>query len=56
MPDLIGFTTREAVARLTEMGVSPEIEGQGRVVTQEPAAGQQLPADRKGCRLWLGHL
>jgi membrane peptidoglycan carboxypeptidase len=56
MPDLVGLTTREAVARLTELGVSPEIEGQGRVVTQEPAAGQQLPADRKGCRLWLGHL
>jgi cell division protein FtsI (penicillin-binding protein 3) len=56
MPDLIGLTTREAVARLTRMGVSPVIEGQGRVVTQEPAAGQQLPADRKGCRLWLGHL
>jgi cell division protein FtsI (penicillin-binding protein 3) len=56
MPDLFGLTTREAVARLTTLGISPQIEGQGRVVTQEPAAGQPLPADRKGCRLWLGHL
>jgi cell division protein FtsI (penicillin-binding protein 3) len=54
MPDLTGLSSREAVAVLTGLGMSPRLEGWGRVAGQEPAAGAPLAADSRGCRLWLG--
>ncbi|MFQ5669336.1 MAG: penicillin-binding transpeptidase domain-containing protein [Acidobacteriota bacterium] len=54
MPDLVGHTSREAVAVLTSLGLTPHLQGTGRVRAQKPAAGMPLEEARKGCQLWLG--
>jgi cell division protein FtsI (penicillin-binding protein 3) len=54
MPDLTGASMRQAVVVLTDLGVSPVLEGQGQVLAQDPPAGDPLPAGAEGCRLWLG--
>lgn len=38
-PDLSGYPAREAVKKLAAAGLFPRIEGTGRVLRQEPAAG-----------------
>lgn len=43
MPDLTGLSAREASFWLASRGVSYEIDGTGRVVSQSPAAGDPLP-------------
>jgi cell division protein FtsI (penicillin-binding protein 3) len=54
MPDLLGLTSREAVARLTAIGLRPRLQGLGRVTQQQPAPGAALPGEGDECRLWLG--
>jgi stage V sporulation protein D (sporulation-specific penicillin-binding protein) len=50
LPDLAGLPLREALRRLTRLGVTARIQGQGVVTHQAPAAGTPLPlAD--DCRL-----
>ncbi len=39
VPDLTGFPAREAIKQLGALGLSARIEGTGRVLKQEPAAG-----------------
>ena len=53
LPDLTGLPAREALRRLSLLQVPARIEGMGRVVHQEPAAGAALPL-RTTCRLWCG--
>jgi stage V sporulation protein D (sporulation-specific penicillin-binding protein) len=50
LPDLAGLTAREALRRLTALGVRTRIEGSGWVVSQDPPAGAVLPLARS-CRL-----
>lgn len=42
LPDLRGLETRVAVSRLHSLGLRVELEGSGRVVRQEPAAGTRV--------------
>ena len=42
MPDLHGFSAREAVAVATDLGLSTRLGGRGVVVTQVPAAGDAI--------------
>ncbi len=44
MPDLRGMSLREAIARLTELGIIPVVEGSGggRVVGQSPSPGEPI--------------
>ncbi len=51
LPALTGLPVREALRQLTLRQVAARIEGAGRVVRQEPAAGTPLPL-RGPCRLW----
>jgi beta-lactam-binding protein with PASTA domain len=53
VPDLIGLTSREAIARLTHLGVEPRLYGLGRVEAQEPPPGTPLPLGDAPCRIWL---
>ena len=53
VPDLTGLTSREAIARLTQLGVEPRLYGLGRVASQEPSPGSPLPLGDTPCRLWL---
>jgi cell division protein FtsI (penicillin-binding protein 3) len=39
VPDLAGFPAREAIKQLGALGLGAQIEGTGRVLKQEPAAG-----------------
>jgi cell division protein FtsI (penicillin-binding protein 3) len=39
VPDLAGYPAREALKLATSLGLLPTIEGSGRVMRQEPAAG-----------------
>jgi penicillin-binding protein 2B len=53
MPDLRGFSAREALRTLTRIGLTPRISGDGFVIEQSPAAGALLaPGDQ--CVLKLG--
>jgi cell division protein FtsI (penicillin-binding protein 3) len=45
MPDVRGRTLRAALATLAPLGVRVELEGQGRVTQQSPAAGEPLGDD-----------
>jgi cell division protein FtsI (penicillin-binding protein 3) len=42
LPDLRGLGAREALSRLTRLGIRPRIRGTGVVVTQKPEAGTPL--------------
>ncbi|QDG54777.1 PASTA domain-containing protein [Persicimonas caeni] len=42
LPDLRGLTLRQALAKARRIGVLPQIDGWGRVVSQEPAPGQPI--------------
>jgi cell division protein FtsI (penicillin-binding protein 3) len=42
--DLRGLSAREAIARASALGLDVTLTGTGRVVTQDPAAGSQVPA------------
>ena len=55
LPDLLGTSAREAVARLIEMGIRPRLHGDGVVLRQRPDAGAPL-ADVAAVELWLGRL
>lgn len=39
VPDVVGLSSRDAVAELTRRGIVPQLSGAGWVVTQEPAPG-----------------
>jgi cell division protein FtsI/penicillin-binding protein 2 len=51
LPDLVGLPVREAVRRLTRLGVRVRIEGIGVVTRQSPAPNSVLPLGGE-CRLW----
>jgi stage V sporulation protein D (sporulation-specific penicillin-binding protein) len=51
MPDLAGLTIREALRRLSAIGLVPEIRGSGIVNRQSPGPGTPLDEDTV-CRLW----
>lgn len=51
LPDLTGLAVREALRRLTRLGIEARIEGSGVVTRQSPAAGTALPISGS-CRLW----
>jgi cell division protein FtsI/penicillin-binding protein 2 len=51
MPDLAGLTIREALRRLSGVGIVPEIRGSGIVDRQQPAAGEPLGSGTE-CLLW----
>jgi cell division protein FtsI (penicillin-binding protein 3) len=53
MPDLKGMSLREALRKVTHLGLTPSISGNGIVVEQQPAAGSALRSDNK-CVLKLG--
>lgn len=50
MPRLIGLTAREAINRLTLLGMQVDVAGTGRVVRQKPAPGEPI---RRGERCTL---
>ncbi len=50
LPSVVGLTVREALARLSRVGVRPEIVGTGIVVAQSPPAGSLL-GKTATCRL-----
>ena len=50
VPDLEGLPVRAALQRVFELGLTPVIEGSGRLSRVEPAAGTALP---KGSKLTL---
>ncbi|MBU0673632.1 MAG: PASTA domain-containing protein [Proteobacteria bacterium] len=52
MPDVRGISLRRALQRLQPYGLDVGITGFGRVVEQEPRAGETLKADQK-CQLVL---
>lgn len=43
LPDFQGFPIREAIRSAKTLGLSPQVEGTGRVTRQEPPAGTVLP-------------
>ena len=53
MPDLRGLSAREALRKLTQLGLTASISGNGVVLDQQPAAGSVLRPDNK-CVLKLG--
>lgn len=44
MPNLVGLSTRQAVAWLLALGTEVKLNGRGMVLEQHPRAGQALPA------------
>ena len=46
LPDVVGLTMREAMSRLSQVGVRPEVVGSGIVVAQLPPAGARLDGSR----------
>jgi cell division protein FtsI (penicillin-binding protein 3) len=48
MPDLRGYSAREALRVLTRLGATARMEGQGFVVDQAPAAGEPLGSGEVG--------
>jgi cell division protein FtsI (penicillin-binding protein 3) len=52
VPDLHGLSARDAVRKLVKHGMSARMSGDGFVVSQVPAAGQQIEGDGI-CRLVL---
>jgi cell division protein FtsI (penicillin-binding protein 3) len=43
LPDFQGFPIREAIRSAKSLGLSPQVEGTGRVTRQEPPAGTVMP-------------
>lgn len=43
LPDLTGLPAREAVKSVSELGLTPTVEGTGRVARQDPPPGSVLP-------------
>jgi cell division protein FtsI (penicillin-binding protein 3) len=43
VPDLLSLPLREVVKTLVGLGLTPVVEGSGRLTRQEPAAGTVLP-------------
>jgi cell division protein FtsI (penicillin-binding protein 3) len=43
LPDFLGLPEREAVKTVLSLGLSPSVEGTGRLTRQEPHAGSFLP-------------
>jgi hypothetical protein len=52
VPDLIGFSAREAVRQLSRLGLRATLEGDGVVVEQDPPQGAPAVAGME-CRLRL---
>ena len=52
IPSLIGMSARDATRALVRLGVSPQVNGNGFVVNQRPAAGTALD-DVDTATLWL---
>jgi cell division protein FtsI (penicillin-binding protein 3) len=53
MPDVRGLSARDAMRRLTRLGLSPTLIGDGVVIAQRPSAGDPI-AGSTDCRLTLG--
>ena len=53
MPDLRGLSAREAVRKLTRLGLTASMSGNGVVLDQQPAAGSVRRPDNT-CLLKLG--
>jgi membrane peptidoglycan carboxypeptidase len=53
MPDLRGFSAREAIRLLSRIGMTPRLTGDGFVVEQDPMPGAALVRG-EACRLTLG--
>ncbi len=51
VPDLTGLSLREALRRLSRLGLGVRVEGQGLVARQVPAPGTPLPLHGP-CELW----
>jgi len=51
-PNLVGMNARDATLALVRLGVSPQLSGDGFVVSQRPAAGSALDAVDEAT-LWL---
>ena len=51
-PDLVGMNARDAARVLVRLGVTPQLRGNGTVVSQRPAAGMALEAI-DSATLWL---
>jgi cell division protein FtsI (penicillin-binding protein 3) len=54
VPDLHGFTARQALRSTARLGLRPVLEGQGFVEKQDPPAGAPLPPAGERIALWLG--
>jgi cell division protein FtsI (penicillin-binding protein 3) len=53
MPDLQGMTMKMCLSAVYRMGITPTINGSGRVIRQRPAPGKQLkPGD--SVEIWFG--
>jgi cell division protein FtsI (penicillin-binding protein 3) len=52
IPDLAGMSARDAVRVLVRLGMSPRLQGAGRVVDQRPAAGSPMGTSEVAT-LWL---
>ena len=52
VPDLSGLTARQAMVRLARNGLTPQLNGSGFVIRQEPVAGTPV-TDVDGLELWL---
>jgi beta-lactam-binding protein with PASTA domain len=55
VPDLRGLSAREAVRRLTRLGLTAHLAGDGVVLEQDPLPGTPVE-DRSACVLRLGRL
>ena len=53
MPDVRGLSAREALRKLTRLGLTARLSGNGLVIDQSPAAGSLLGSEN-GCVLTLG--
>jgi cell division protein FtsI (penicillin-binding protein 3) len=52
LPDLVGMSARDAALTLVRLGLSPQLNGNGYVVNQRPAAGSPID-DLDSATLWL---
>ena len=49
MPDLRGLSAREALRKLTRLGLTASMSGNGVVLDQQPAAGSVLAPGQHVC-------
>jgi cell division protein FtsI (penicillin-binding protein 3) len=52
MPDLYGKSMREAIRKLSGGGIHMKMRGSGFAVSQHPASGKKIPAERI-CTVWF---